>query len=262
MIEQKQYVGYVYLTTNLINNKKYIGKRQQSKFCSNYLGSGQRIKSAIKKYGKENFKVKILQWCSSLDELGSQERYYIHEHNAVNDINYYNIALGGNGAQLPFQREETKQKIGNANRNKRRTQEMNQKNSEVKKGSKWMHKDKVQTLVMRDEVENYLSNGWTLGMYHKNISNVKHSEDTKRKMSGSAKGKSKSREQVNKQIESLKAQKRHWYTDGVTEISLPEGDTIPQNFKRGRIVTDSAIEKNRQAHIGKTPWNKGKKSIK
>jgi len=35
----------------------------------NYLGSGLHIKNAIKKYGKENFKVEILIWCETKDDL-------------------------------------------------------------------------------------------------------------------------------------------------------------------------------------------------
>ena len=44
-------MGYIYLTTNLINNKRYIG--MTTKNDSNYFGSGKLIKWAIKKYGKK-----------------------------------------------------------------------------------------------------------------------------------------------------------------------------------------------------------------
>ena len=53
--------GYIYETTNLINNKKYIGKRTSKKFLPNYLGSGVLITKAIEKYGKENFTVKLIE---------------------------------------------------------------------------------------------------------------------------------------------------------------------------------------------------------
>lgn len=53
MTTQKVIDMYIYLTTNTINGKKYIG------MCTRdddwYFGSGKLIKSAIKKYGKENF---------------------------------------------------------------------------------------------------------------------------------------------------------------------------------------------------------------
>ena len=43
--------GYVYETINLVNNKKYIGKRVKSKFDINYKGSGKILKQAFEKYG-------------------------------------------------------------------------------------------------------------------------------------------------------------------------------------------------------------------
>ena len=44
----------IYKTTNLVNGKIYIGK--DSKNNPNYLGSGNLLKKALIKYGKENFK--------------------------------------------------------------------------------------------------------------------------------------------------------------------------------------------------------------
>ena len=54
-------IGYIYKTTNLINNKIYIGKRQKQKFDAGYIGSGKKLKSAIKHYGKNNFKCEIIE---------------------------------------------------------------------------------------------------------------------------------------------------------------------------------------------------------
>ena len=33
--------GYIYETTNLINGKKYIGKKASTKFLEDYYGSGK-----------------------------------------------------------------------------------------------------------------------------------------------------------------------------------------------------------------------------
>ena len=57
--------GYVYKTTNLINGKTYVGKHRRSYFDKKYYGSGKHLKSAINKYGIENFKVEVLEWCNS-----------------------------------------------------------------------------------------------------------------------------------------------------------------------------------------------------
>lgn len=85
---------YIYLTTNLINNKKYIGQHYGERNDS-YLGSGVLIKKAIEKYGNNNFKKEILKVCLNREELNYWEQYYINLHNAINDENYYNLIEGG-----------------------------------------------------------------------------------------------------------------------------------------------------------------------
>ena len=58
--EPGMYEGYIYLITNKINNKKYIGQTTRtikiriSDHFSN-LYKNYAITNAIKKYGKENF---------------------------------------------------------------------------------------------------------------------------------------------------------------------------------------------------------------
>ena len=78
----------VYLTTNLINGKKYIGS--DSKNDPKYLGSGVLLKKAIKKYGKENFKKEILAKLDSKELMKEIEEYYIDYYNAYNSSLFYN----------------------------------------------------------------------------------------------------------------------------------------------------------------------------
>lgn len=68
------YVGYVYITENIINGKKYIGKRQKSKFDASYRGSGIELKKDIAKYGKDKFQTFILEWCETVERLLEQEK--------------------------------------------------------------------------------------------------------------------------------------------------------------------------------------------
>lgn len=89
------YFGYIYITENLINGKKYIGKRSKPERDINYLGSGKYLKRAINKYGKENFKSTVLEWCNTQEELNEKERYYIKLYNAQKSSDYYNISEGG-----------------------------------------------------------------------------------------------------------------------------------------------------------------------
>jgi group I intron endonuclease len=83
----------IYKTTNLINQKFYVGKDTHNN--PNYYGSGKRLKLAIQKYGIENFKKEIIEICDSMEKLNERERFWIKELNAINEG--YNISLGGDG---------------------------------------------------------------------------------------------------------------------------------------------------------------------
>ena len=85
---------YIYRTTNLVNGKTYIGQHY-GELDDYYIGSGNTLKKAIAKYGKENFKKEILEICSDYRELNEAEERWIKELNAVEDDNCYNIASGG-----------------------------------------------------------------------------------------------------------------------------------------------------------------------
>jgi group I intron endonuclease len=78
----------VYITKNLVNSKKYIGKDSHND--PNYLGSGALLLEDIKTYGKENFKKEILEHCTK-ENLGEREEYWIDYLNAVKSKNFYNI---------------------------------------------------------------------------------------------------------------------------------------------------------------------------
>ena len=88
----------IYKTTNLINNKIYIGKDEKNN--PNYLGSGIIFKKALKKYGRINFKKEILESCNNLDYLYEREIYWIEKLNARDPNIGYNIASGGKNCKI------------------------------------------------------------------------------------------------------------------------------------------------------------------
>ena len=92
-------VGYIYMTTNLINNMRYIGKHKSTQLQLNrYLGSGARIVQAIKEYGRKNFVCEVLEVCDTIEQLNAQERVWIAKYNATERNDFYNIAEGGVGS--------------------------------------------------------------------------------------------------------------------------------------------------------------------
>ena len=83
----------IYKTTNLINGKIYIGQDLENN--PNYFGSGLIFKKAILKYGKNNFKKEILEYCFNKQELCEKEKYWIKKLNSQNKNIGYNITGGG-----------------------------------------------------------------------------------------------------------------------------------------------------------------------
>lgn len=89
--------GYVYFTENLINGKCYIGKHVKKTFDVHYKGSGIVLRSAIKKYGWDNFICQPIQWCETKKELENAEKHWIEKCNAKESEIFYNLANGGGG---------------------------------------------------------------------------------------------------------------------------------------------------------------------
>jgi group I intron endonuclease len=91
--------GYIYLTTNKISNKRYIGQHKSKDWDTTYYGSGKLILKAIKKYRIENFTCFPLAWAWSKDELNKLEIEYIAHYKPE-----YNLTKGGEGGS--FKRTE------------------------------------------------------------------------------------------------------------------------------------------------------------
>jgi group I intron endonuclease len=89
---------YIYITTNKINGKIYIGKSVKDiNKSTDYIGSGLLLKRAINKYGKENFHKDILYYTEDSKHLNKIEKYFIKLFDARNISIGYNIAEGGIG---------------------------------------------------------------------------------------------------------------------------------------------------------------------
>src|ERR1035437_8834869 len=86
----------IYKTTNLINDKYYIGYHQTNNEDDNYLGSGKILKNAIKKHGKENFKKEILFVFKTKEEALLKEFEIINKV-VISDKQSYNLKAGGEG---------------------------------------------------------------------------------------------------------------------------------------------------------------------
>lgn len=99
MIIEEPY-GFIYITVNMVNGKRYIGQRKFSKGWKSYLGSGKAFKEAVKKYGICNFVRDIVAIAYNKEGLDKLEIEFIRNHNASDNRDYYNICHGGSGVKI------------------------------------------------------------------------------------------------------------------------------------------------------------------
>lgn len=89
--------NYVYLIRNNINGKIYVGKHSTDNLDDGYMGSGNLIKAAIKKYGIDNFTKVYLAFADTEQKLNWFEKFYIRKFNTQDQTIGYNLTAGGDG---------------------------------------------------------------------------------------------------------------------------------------------------------------------
>lgn len=110
-----------------------VKNRLSHHFCLTVTGC-QKLKRAIRKYGKQNFYWGVIRECSSQEETNVFERYYIYKFDAIN--NGYNILEGGqNGYRNPCS-DQTKIKISKSNKGRKRSEQFCKFISKIKTGKK------------------------------------------------------------------------------------------------------------------------------
>ncbi len=101
----------IYKTTNIINNKEYIGRHKTGKLDDGYIGNGiynqrdadyrfenkgirNHFTNAVVKYGYTNFKREILKFCETEEEMEEEEGLLVTLEYVLKKDNY-NIQTGG-----------------------------------------------------------------------------------------------------------------------------------------------------------------------
>lgn len=236
-------IGWIYLTTNLVNGKIYIGQHvisSDKRANATYIGSGELFKRALNKYGKENFKRKILRVCYTQKELNTWEYVYIKKYKSQDKNIGYNIADGDilsskfNPAKLPEVRkkisESTKERFKNPfnhpslGRKNPHNDEWKKKHSETMRGRKHSEETKRKISDAQKGSKNH--------MYGKHLS-----EETKEKLSLAFSGKN------NPMYGVRICGKRHhfygsrfvWINNGIVNKRGNINEPIPNGWVKGKI---------------------------
>ncbi|MFW5847598.1 MAG: GIY-YIG nuclease family protein [bacterium] len=145
--------GLIYMITNLVNNKKYIGQTIRSiiRRIDDYkrgVGCNPYIIKAFNKYGFENFKFEVIDTASNLSELNEKEIKYIIKYNTTNRNLGYNIEAGGKNSSAS---NETRKKLSKAKKN-------------IKQNKDWVNKRTeklVKPVIKIDIINNKILNKYT-----------------------------------------------------------------------------------------------------
>lgn len=160
----------IYKTINLINEKYYVGKQQR--YTKSYLGSGSALKSAIKKYGRRNFRKEILEICKSESDLEKKELEWLDKLNAIKDKNSYNLVREtspnkhrsytdpkyrkrlSNSIKKIFNTPESHIRLSKQNRGKNNPMYGKKRSKEFKKVVSKIHSGKVVSDETREKIRN------------------------------------------------------------------------------------------------------------
>ena len=103
----EEYIGFVYIITNLLNDKKYVGKKllkfkktkklkgKKKKMLvesdwQTYYGSSESLKSDVKIHGVEHFKREVIRLCKNKSELTYFELKEQLDRRVLESDDYYN----------------------------------------------------------------------------------------------------------------------------------------------------------------------------
>ena len=226
---------FTYVTTNLVNNKQYVGVHETLDINDNYLGSGKYLEKAIAKYGKKNFKIDVLEYCDNREKAFVKEEEYIDKLNTLYPNGYNLHPSGGiNGFKDKNyfygkkHSEESKLKMSKSHTGKIVSEETRGKIRKASLGRKHSEETKMKLRNPRGPISE--EHRIKLSKSH---TGIKHSEETKRKISKNNTRNMKGKNHSKESIEKMRIAKKN--------------------------ISDETRQKYRESHHGQIPWNKGKK---
>ncbi|MEK7499465.1 MAG: NUMOD3 domain-containing DNA-binding protein [Patescibacteria group bacterium] len=185
----------IYLITNLINGKYYVGKTSKNliaRFSGHFRSRNCKktaLGAALNEYGAKNFSVELLTTIAN-DKADEMEKLWICTLQANNRLSGYNLTLGGDGGPTMLGRkhsEQTKLKMSRSSKGKLFSQEHKNNISKSKLGSKDSEETKLKKSIARLGKNNpRYGKIWSLEERAKLASygmlGKKHSEATREKM--------------------------------------------------------------------------------
>lgn len=157
--------GYIYKTTNLINQKIYIGQHKAQKFNLKYQGSGKVLRRAQAEYGKENFTTELLEEIDLAELMDEREQYWIAFYNSTDKNIGYNILKGGQKRFFTGQKHTAEGKKKMSQKALERSKNINHDAYRTNSNKVCICKNQENKMVYITDLEEYLADGWIKGKY-------------------------------------------------------------------------------------------------
>lgn len=208
---------YVYRITNRLDGKIYIGCHSTKNLNDDYMGSGYRIRRAIRHHGVENFEKEILSFHESREEMLDEERRLVSEEFVLRE-DTYNIVIGGGGGSTT---------LTNGFRGKKHNPLSNLKRSEFSKNQQMMLSEEDKEAI-RNKIKSSVAKTYKEGRTP-NFKGKKHSEETKKTIG-----------RINSLTQSGSGNSQYgtrWINDGHRAIKIRSYDMdsyLERGFKLGR----------------------------
>jgi hypothetical protein len=206
---RKQYTyHYIYKTTCKVNGKYYVGMHSTSNLEDGYIGSGKRLWNSIKKHGRDNHSIEILEWFPDRSSLKNREKELVNE-SLLQDPMCMNLQLGGGGG---FSSEEHQKKCSFAGNLFKKT--LQGRENRRKLATELWKKESFRENVSASLKGNQGFNGKT------------HSEEARNKISFAMSNKQKG--ELNSQFGTV------WITNGEKNKKMKKTETLPEGWSFGR----------------------------
>jgi len=173
MPRKKKTIHYLYKTTCLVTDRYYIGMHSTNDLDDGYMGSGRRLRASIRKHGKENHKIEILEFFETRELLVEAEENAITPE-MVGDPNCMNLMGGGTGGFISEEQQRNRSSAGGKSNAEKLKNDPEHFKTHSERSSKAMKKVHEMGKVPYD-----------------NFKGKTHSDETKQKISETKKGQGK-----------------------------------------------------------------------
>jgi len=203
----------------MITGKYYIGMHSTDNIEDGYIGSGKRLWYSVRKYGKENHKVEILEYLPNRKSLIDREISIVNESLLKEEL-CMNMRLGGEGGYI----EDEYIKKGRVIADKVLRDKYGDNFRYIVSKNYYDNLSEIERYELTCKIKNGLRES---GYNHKSFLGKKHKEESKQKigLSNSTHQKGENNSQYG----------TCWITNGTENKKIKKTDILPENWWYGRI---------------------------